>query len=207
MPASSGFATSSRNQIFHRIDPNQFQPLPAGPRGTEASRLELGIPAYAELLLYLISVGRGYAASLPRVYTRAFVYTENVKVVIWLPIGADMIFEKPMKRARACGRRVHLRDRGFTVCCFPVKVERASAGWIRAVAIIDGPRLRSQRHFCGQEGKARLGTNCLPARRQWRPWMGLCAALMHIVGCYGTRVRGARMNGGFDGQSHHKSGC
>lgn len=27
---------------------------------------------------------------------------------------------------------------GFTVCCFPVKIERASAGWTRAVAIIDG---------------------------------------------------------------------
>jgi kynurenine formamidase len=26
---------------------------------------------------------------------------------------------------------------GFTVCCFPVKVERASAGWTRAVAIIE----------------------------------------------------------------------
>ena len=27
---------------------------------------------------------------------------------------------------------------GFTVSCFPVKIERASAGWTRAVAIIDG---------------------------------------------------------------------
>ena len=27
---------------------------------------------------------------------------------------------------------------GFTFCCFPVKIARASAGWIRAVAIIDG---------------------------------------------------------------------
>lgn len=26
---------------------------------------------------------------------------------------------------------------GFTVSCFPVKIERASAGWTRAVAIID----------------------------------------------------------------------
>ena len=26
---------------------------------------------------------------------------------------------------------------GFTVSCFPVKVERASAGWTRAVAILD----------------------------------------------------------------------
>jgi kynurenine formamidase len=26
---------------------------------------------------------------------------------------------------------------GFTVCCFPTKIERGSAGWMRAVAIID----------------------------------------------------------------------
>lgn len=26
---------------------------------------------------------------------------------------------------------------GFTVCCFPVKIEKASAGWVRAVAILD----------------------------------------------------------------------
>src|SRR5882724_1885054 len=30
-----------------------------------------------------------------------------------------------------------LPDRGFTVACFPVKVEKASAGWTRAVAIIE----------------------------------------------------------------------
>ena len=28
---------------------------------------------------------------------------------------------------------------GFTVCCFPVKIRGASAGWTRAVAILDGP--------------------------------------------------------------------
>jgi kynurenine formamidase len=30
-----------------------------------------------------------------------------------------------------------LPSTGFTVSCFPVKIERASAGWCRAVAIID----------------------------------------------------------------------
>nr|WP_087574649.1 cyclase family protein [Sphingomonas sp. CDS-1] len=30
-----------------------------------------------------------------------------------------------------------LPPHGFTVACFPVKIERASAGWIRAVAMID----------------------------------------------------------------------
>ncbi len=29
------------------------------------------------------------------------------------------------------------RPHGFTVCCFPVKIKRASAGWCRPVAIID----------------------------------------------------------------------
>ncbi len=30
-----------------------------------------------------------------------------------------------------------LPSTGFTVCCFPTKIERASAGWTRAVAIIE----------------------------------------------------------------------
>jgi kynurenine formamidase len=31
-----------------------------------------------------------------------------------------------------------LPSTGFTVSCFPTKIEGASAGWTRAVAIIDG---------------------------------------------------------------------
>jgi kynurenine formamidase len=31
------------------------------------------------------------------------------------------------------------RSHGFTVCCFPIKIKRASAGWVRPVAIIDEP--------------------------------------------------------------------
>ena len=30
------------------------------------------------------------------------------------------------------------RPDGFLVCCFPVKVERGSAGWVRAVALVEG---------------------------------------------------------------------
>ena len=29
------------------------------------------------------------------------------------------------------------RPFGFTVCCFPIKIKRASAGWCRPVAIIE----------------------------------------------------------------------
>jgi len=32
----------------------------------------------------------------------------------------------------------NLPDKDFMVCCFPVKIKNASAGWTRAVAIIDG---------------------------------------------------------------------
>jgi len=30
-----------------------------------------------------------------------------------------------------------LMPNGFMVCCFPAKIERASAGWTRAVAIVE----------------------------------------------------------------------
>ncbi|MDI6776082.1 MAG: hypothetical protein QMD03_02395 [Syntrophales bacterium] len=26
---------------------------------------------------------------------------------------------------------------GFTVCCFPIKIKGASAGWVRPIAIVD----------------------------------------------------------------------
>jgi kynurenine formamidase len=29
------------------------------------------------------------------------------------------------------------RPHGFTVCCFPIKIKKASAGWVRPIAIID----------------------------------------------------------------------
>jgi kynurenine formamidase len=29
------------------------------------------------------------------------------------------------------------RPHGFTVCCFPIKIKGASAGWTRPVAILD----------------------------------------------------------------------
>ena len=29
------------------------------------------------------------------------------------------------------------RPHGFTVCCFPIKIKNASAGWVRPVAILE----------------------------------------------------------------------
>jgi len=58
--------------------------------------------------------------------------------------NADFIWEGH-KAGRAIGychlEKLHnlevLPASGYTVCCFPVKIRRASAGWTRAVAILD----------------------------------------------------------------------
>src|SRR6266852_9824442 len=72
-----------------------------------------------------------------------------------------------------------LPSTGFTVSCFPVKIERASAGWTRAVAILDGQmpsrrldaasarRLRSL-GIGRRAGKARLNSRQQPPTPEQR---------------------------------------
>lgn len=45
--------------------------------------------------------------------------------------------ERPYYQLEKLHNLEALPPTGFTVACFPVKVERASAGWVRAVAMID----------------------------------------------------------------------
>ena len=43
-------------------------------------------------------------------------------------------------RSRSCTTSARCRlPTGFTVSCLPVKIAGASAGWCRAVAVVDGP--------------------------------------------------------------------
>ena len=49
-----------------------------------------------------------------------------------------------------------LPSKGFTISCFPVKIRAASAGWTRAIAIIDWHRA-PDRSACDRiDGRARL---------------------------------------------------
>ncbi len=60
-----------------------------------------------------------------------------------------------------------LPSTGFSVCCFPTKIERASAGWTRAVAIlelVDDCPITSRRRN-GLLGRARRGRRAAPGRR------------------------------------------
>ncbi|HEX8400802.1 MAG TPA: cyclase family protein [Allosphingosinicella sp.] len=45
--------------------------------------------------------------------------------------------ERPYYQMEKLHNLEALPARGFTVACFPVKIERASAGWVRAVALLD----------------------------------------------------------------------
>lgn len=45
--------------------------------------------------------------------------------------------ERPYYQMEKLYNLESLPARGFTLCCFPVKIERASAGWVRAVAIVE----------------------------------------------------------------------
>jgi kynurenine formamidase len=47
--------------------------------------------------------------------------------------------ERPYYQMEKLQNLEALPDHGFTVCCFPVKIEAASAGWVRAVALVDAP--------------------------------------------------------------------
>ena len=63
--------------------------------------------------------------------------------VLWIKgSGGDLGSIKLTGLAALYMKKLHgleqLPATGFMVSCFPVKIEKASAGWCRAVAIIDG---------------------------------------------------------------------
>jgi kynurenine formamidase len=66
---------------------------------------------------------------------REFAQTKDPKVV-WeahfAGIEIGYCHMEKMANLSAIGR-----SSGFTVCCFPVKIKGASAGWVRPVAIVD----------------------------------------------------------------------
>ena len=60
---------------------------------------------------------------------------ERDPAIIWEGHKAGRI--RPYYQIEKLTNLAALPAHGFTVSCFPVKIERASAGWIRAVAIVD----------------------------------------------------------------------
>ena len=78
----------------------------------------------------------GWSWDAPFVHTRArYIKTGNASL-IWEGHRAGR--EIGYCHIEKLHNLEQLPSTGFTVSCFPVKIERASAGWTRAVAIIEG---------------------------------------------------------------------
>ena len=70
----------------------------------------------------------------PFVYTAKRYAETHDASIIWEGHKAGR--ERPYYQMEKLQHLELLPDHGFTVACFPVKVERGSAGWVRAVAIL-----------------------------------------------------------------------
>jgi kynurenine formamidase len=72
----------------------------------------------------------------PFVHTARAYAQSGDATVVWEGHKAGR--ERPYYQMEKLHRLEDLPAHGFTVACFPVKIARASAGWVRAVALLEG---------------------------------------------------------------------
>jgi kynurenine formamidase len=95
-----------------------------------------------EATMYLLERGvrltgiDGWSWDAPFVYTaKKYAETKGRQPDLGRPQGRPPYRLLPHRKLHNLEQ---LPSTGFMVSCFPVKIERASAGWTRAVAILDG---------------------------------------------------------------------
>ena len=115
----------------------------AGQRAGQDDYVGAGCGMGREATLFLLERGvrvtgtDGWSWDAPFVHTREKYLASRDASLIW----------EGHKASRDIGychlEKLHNLDTlppdGFTVCCFPVKIRGASAGWTRAVAFVDEP--------------------------------------------------------------------
>jgi len=100
-----------------------------------------GVGMGAEATLYLTSLGVQVVGTDAWSWDAPFSHTakrwaeKRDPSIIWEGHKAGRI--QPYYQIEKLTNLEALPAFGFTLSCFPVKIERASAGWIRAVAILD----------------------------------------------------------------------
>ncbi|ANK79661.1 MAG: cyclase [Rhizobiales bacterium NRL2] len=131
-------------RIGHELQPLDIVVVNTAAGGAYGSDryVETGCGMGYEATMYLLERGvrvtgtDAWSWDAPFVYTAEKYAAENDPSVIW----------EGHKAGRDIGychlEKLHnleaLPGKGFTICCFPVKIKAASAGWTRAVAILDG---------------------------------------------------------------------
>src|SRR6516164_3233870 len=141
--ATAGDVEAELKRIGHTLSPLEIVVVntSAGAKFGRQEYVNSGCGMGYEATMYLIEHGvrltgtDGWSWDAPFVYTaKKYAETHDARI-IW----------EGHKAGRHIGychlEKLHnlelLPPTGFTVSCFPVKIERASAGWTRAVAIID----------------------------------------------------------------------
>jgi kynurenine formamidase len=143
--ATAADVQAELKRIGHRLSPLEIVIVntAAGLRFGEADYVASGCGMGYEATMYLLDQGirvtgtDGWSWDAPFIHT-AKKYAETR--------DASLIWEghKAGRHQGYCHiEKLHnlevLPATGFTLSCFPIKIERASAGWTRAVAIIDTP--------------------------------------------------------------------
>ncbi|MBI1784268.1 cyclase family protein, partial [Candidatus Sumerlaeota bacterium] len=132
-------------RIGHELNPLEIVLMNtrAGERHGEPDYLNAGCRFGREATLYLLERGirvtgtDAWSWDAPFSFTRERFAQSHDARIIWEGHRAGReIGYGHMEKLRNLDQ---LPPEGFTVCCFPVKIHRASAGWTRAVAIMDGP--------------------------------------------------------------------
>lgn len=128
-------------RIDHAIQPRDIVLVQSGAiYGTE-NFTDQGVGMGAEATLYLTSLGVQVVGTDAWSWDAPFSHTairwaeKRDPSIIWEGHKAGRI--QPYYQIEKLTNLAALPAYGFTLSCFPVKIERASAGWIRAVAILD----------------------------------------------------------------------
>jgi kynurenine formamidase len=129
------------NRIGHVLAPFDIVLVRSGAvYGTE-NFIDQGCGMGAEATLYLTTRGVQVVGTDAWSWDAPFSHTARKwaetrdPAIIWEGHKAGRI--KPYYQIEKLTNLAAVPATGFTFCCFPVKIERASAGWIRAVAMVD----------------------------------------------------------------------
>jgi kynurenine formamidase len=130
-------------RIGHRLQPLEIVLVNtrAGTAWGQDNYVDIGCGMGREATLYLLERGVRVTGTDAWGWDAPFAYTAKR----YAETGDPRIIWEGHKAGREIGychlEKLHnleaLPAKGFAVCCFPVKIAGASAGWTRAVAIID----------------------------------------------------------------------
>jgi len=140
--ATAGDVEAERARIGHRLAPLEIVVVntAAGAAYGQPDYLARGCGLGREATLYLLDCGvrltgtDAWSWDAPFVHTaRRFADTTDPRL-IWE--GHKASRTRGYCHLEKLTNLDLLPDEGFTICCFPVKLQAASAGWTRAVAIL-----------------------------------------------------------------------